>query len=277
MNADERLALVGLKIKRAEKHFIELQGARDAFLATKPYRVIKKVDPERAYKMAQVAPVPDWIGAIIGDAVHNLRSALDHITRQLVLVALGVDDTNLEPHFPNGDKAGQYESALRGMKQKGWLRDDAFHALLAVQAYKRGNGHQVWVLNRLNNIDKHRVILTTGASLRSFNLGAALSRIPWASYETAEGIRREMGTGRPVGTAHPVINLFMRPANIQCPLKVGDKLLVGGMELDPDNDFRFDIALNEPEIAERKPVLETLKHFADAVSGIVTTLRPCLE
>jgi hypothetical protein len=132
------------------------------------------------------------------------------------------------------------------------------------------------VLNRLNNIDKHRVILTTGASLRSVNLGAAISRIPLPSYETPEGIRKELGTGLPVGTKHPVVDLFIRPADIQCPLKVGDKLLVG-LELDPDNDFRFDVALNEPEIAERKPVLETLRHFADAVGGAVTTLRPCLE
>jgi hypothetical protein len=163
------------------------------------------------------------------------------------------------------------------MKQKSWLRDDAFHALLSIQAYKGGDGHQIWVLNRLNNIDKHRVILTTGASLSSFNFGAAISRMPLPSYETAEGIRMEIGTGRPVGTKRPVMDLFMRPADIQCPLKVGDKLLVSFAELDPDNDFRFDIALNEPEIVERKPVLETLKHFADAVGSVITTLRPCLE
>jgi hypothetical protein len=45
--------------------------------------------------------------------IHNLRSALDHITRQLVLVALGVTDTKCEPHFANWDKSSRYETGLK--------------------------------------------------------------------------------------------------------------------------------------------------------------------
>jgi hypothetical protein len=61
-------------------------------------------------------------------------------------------------------------------------------------------------------------------------------------------------------------------------LKVGDKLLVsGGMEMDPDNDFRFDISLNEPGVTKCHPLLEILKKFSDAVGEIIDILRPCLS
>ena len=134
MKADERLALVRLKVERAEKHFIELEVAIQAFLATEPYRVIKKINPQVVCEISQANSVPDHIGAIIGDAVQNLRSALDHLCRQLMLVAMGVEASERDSHFPIGDGSNKYESKVRGMKEKGFLRDDAFDALRMVEA-----------------------------------------------------------------------------------------------------------------------------------------------
>jgi hypothetical protein len=274
MKAGERLALVRLKVERAEKHFSELEAAIQAFLATKPYRV-KKIDPQVVYEIGQADPVPDCIGAIVGDVVQNLRSALDHLSRQLMLVALRVEASDRESNFPIKENAGKYESKLQELKEKRLLRDDAFNALRVVQAYKGGKGNALWVLNRLNNIDKHRVILTTGASLRSVNLFAALSRMHRATFVSQDGRLLEIGGGgRPLRDP-PIVNGFFRPADIQCPLKVGDKLLVG-MEMDPDNDFRFDISLNEPEVTKPQPILETVKEFTDAVGGTLSALRSCL-
>jgi len=39
MTADERLAVIGLRIERARKHLRELEGEVNAFLATEPYKV----------------------------------------------------------------------------------------------------------------------------------------------------------------------------------------------------------------------------------------------
>lgn len=279
MNADERLGLVHLKIERAEKHFIELRATIDAFLATKPYRVIKQVNPQVIYEISNVAPVPPCIGAIIGDAVQNLRSALDHIQRQLMLVALGVEDSDRESQFPIRNKPSEYESLLRRIKKHGLLREDALDALLTVEAHKGGKGHPLWVLNRLNNIDKHRVILTAGGAFRSANLGAAVSRMMRDFLKAQEAERAAVGEAPWPYSASDIPDMdgFFRPADILCPLKVGDVLVSGDLEMDPDNDFRFDIALDEPEIAERQPVMEALPHFADAVRSVVDNLRPCLE
>ena len=278
MNADERLGLVRLKVERAEMHFIELDAAIRTFMATKPYRVVRKVGPQYPYEISRADPVPDSIGAIIGDAVQNLRSALDHLSRQLLFVAMQVETSDAETQFPIRNKASEYESLLGRIKKQGFLREDAFDALQGIKAYKGGKGNALWVLNRLNNIDKHRVILTTGASLQSVNLGAAISRMPLPSYKAADGTRRELGTGLPIPRDPPIANLFIRPAEIQCPLKLGDKLLINaGMEMDPDNDFRFDISLNEPEVTQPRPILETVKEFTDIVDATIRALRPCLN
>jgi len=194
-----------------------------------------------------------------------------------MLVALEVETSERESHFPIGKKARNYETMLQGMKDKGELREDAFKVLLAVQAYKKGKGHSLWVLNRLNAIDKHRIILTAGGSFRAVNLGAFISRMPGASYISSDGIRREIGTGRPIPDNPTIRDFFIGPANIMCPLKVGDKLFSGAAEMDLINDFRFDVSLNEPQVTESRPVFKTLKEFADAVGCIIDDLCPCLN
>jgi hypothetical protein len=46
MTADERFALIWHKIERANKHIRDLDAAIAAFLATAPYKVAAKRDPE---------------------------------------------------------------------------------------------------------------------------------------------------------------------------------------------------------------------------------------
>ena len=277
LTADQRLALIWLKVERVEKHLIEFERERTAFLATKPYRVREKPDAKHVYEACHVTDVPGALAAIAGDAIQNLRSALDHLVSQLVLVGLGVSTTDIESHFPIRNKAGQYESVLRGMKEKGLLRQDAFDLLLDVQAYIGGNCGNFWLLNRLNNIDKHRIILTAGSALRSVNIGALMSRLMREHAREAEAAREAAGEAPwPYAAADiPALNAFFRPADNLRPLKVGDTLFTGG-DMDPEKDFAFDIAFNEPEILEGEAVLETLKHLAELVRTIIAQFKPSL-
>ena len=220
---------------------------------------------------------------IIGDAIQNLRSALDHFANQLMLVNLGVPESDRESEFPIRNTAGKYEATIRGMEKQGFLRKDAVDPLLRVQAYKGGDGHQLWVLNRLNNVDKHRIILAVGSAFQSVNLGAFSSRLLQESMRTAEAARKAAGEPQWPYSADtiPILDVFFRGADIMCPLKVGDELFIGdpargGGQMDPEKDFTFDIAFNEPKIMDSKPVLETLQHLADLVSNTILLFRPLL-
>lgn len=270
MNADERSALVSTKVERAEKHIFDLELKIKAFLATKPYRVVHQVNAntgQHECAVSFVAPVPSDIACIIGDCIQNLRSALDHLANQLLLVQIGAISTNENLNFPIAGSRQKYESVIaRSIQPR--VRSDAFAAIQRLEAYKGGNGHEFWTLNRLNNIDKHRLLLAVGSGNRSINLGGIMwrsARRHWFHEEWT--------------TILPPMNMFLRPADNQCPLEIGDVLLTGvdPSDVDPDVDFRFDIALNEPQIVEGKAVIETLKHFSDLVRATIISFKGCLQ
>ncbi len=70
-----------LKVERADKHISELDDAVREFLETRPYGITLDKNPESGDSLLQYGwnkPVPgEQFGLIIGDAVHNLRAALD--------------------------------------------------------------------------------------------------------------------------------------------------------------------------------------------------------
>ncbi len=270
MNADEKLALIMVKVERAKKHVVDLHGEIDAFLSTKPYTVVKNIDSKLGkvgYQISKITPTPRIIVAITGDAIQNLRSALDHLAYHLLVVRLGAAASDKYFNFPTPNTANDLERKIQSR-----LRQDAVDALRKLEPYKGGKGHQLWVLNRLNNIDKHRIIITVGSAFRSLNLGGSTMR-------TARRMAEKSGIFGPSFKAgdFPRVASFFRPADNMCPLKVGDVLPAIDMEMDEQNDFRFDIALNEPEIVERKPLIETVQHFADLVSNTVLEFKPCLS
>jgi len=85
--ADERLRHVSLKMKRAKEHVAALERELRAFLESNPYRVGSRHDPKTrniVYYVESVESVPDCLPLIAGDAIQNLRSALDYLAYQMV-------------------------------------------------------------------------------------------------------------------------------------------------------------------------------------------------
>ena len=90
MTADERLALIRRKIERANTHLKDLEIIRDRFLNSDFYALGSEQHPRPGYENfdvffpVRVDPVPSEISLLAGDAIHNIRSALDHLACQLV-------------------------------------------------------------------------------------------------------------------------------------------------------------------------------------------------
>lgn len=173
MGAVERLRE---KIKRAEKHISDLKALRDTFLE-KAYRVESKDDPktrERIWYVAEVKPIPDEIPLILGDAVHCLHCALDHLAYRLAWVATAGAGPFGGLYFPFGDDAADFADKLRRSSQAKTkargvvhrLRPDAVKAIQTKQPYQGGRGEALWHIHRLDIIDKHHLLLTVGLSIR---------------------------------------------------------------------------------------------------------------
>jgi hypothetical protein len=262
MTAAERLGLIQVKIERAREHITDLDSAIHDFFHSKPYQVSTKRDATRRliYFVSSVKPTPTRFATIAGDAIQNLRSALDHLAWQLFLIGTrGTADGN-RVYFPIAHDAITYNAKLRKLS---CMRHDAITTLNTIQPYKGGTEHTLWVLHKLNNIDKHRLLVTVGSVYQSFNVG---------KYMTSRLQRK--ATGIPF----PKVDLYVRPADNLFPLKVGDELFIDAIDaqVNKEMDFRFNIALNEPGVIEGAPLLDTLNDISGLVSKTVSLFTTCL-
>ncbi len=154
------------KLDWAKKHLDRLEGDIHSFVQSQPHEMTVKYDAERAKYVAilhvRKAEPPDW-SLMVGDIVHNVRSALDSLVYALTVKSLG--------RLPTGDEVRQIQFVIvdqpadwngeRGRRLK-HLAPTVQAEVEKLQPYHRPDPkykHQLSVLRDLSNIDKHRHIL----------------------------------------------------------------------------------------------------------------------
>jgi hypothetical protein len=104
-----------LKIKRGREHMEAVEQAVNDWLGTDAYTISREIDPETGdtVRRAQIkGSPPNCISLLIGDAVQNLRSALDHTVYALAESRLGTLSIEIEeglmfPIVGNQNRKGQ--------------------------------------------------------------------------------------------------------------------------------------------------------------------------
>lgn len=267
-SVEERLRQVVLKVERAKEHLTELRRQLRSFLDGNPYKVGYKHDSasrKLIYYVASVDATPDRLPLVAGDVIQNLMSALDHLAYQLVC-----RDTNDQPpnpnwiYFPIADDLQTYEAKKAGKMQGASV--ETFAAIDALKPYKGGND-LLWTLYRLNNIEKHRLLLTVGSQAAGFNVGQLMAAHMRGTFP-AEAI-----------TAFEAMNIFVSPADKGFPLQPGFELYIGAPDEQPNpmQQFRFNVVVYEAGISEGKPLHALISELTTLVEGIVTTLTPRLQ
>lgn len=153
------------KLHRAKEHADTLRGEIDRH--AKEVVVQPRFDPHRGKFALEIVHVPElpirW-GAIIGDALHNFRSALDYLAYEMVRLSRKTywPDTQ----FPIVDSPDGYASNRRFQRFMERLTPELRAAVEWAQGYSRGyyhapRWHILAVLRDLSNIDKHRLLLGT--------------------------------------------------------------------------------------------------------------------
>jgi hypothetical protein len=133
-------------------------------------------------------------------------------------------------------------------------------AVCALEPYRGGNGEHLWLINRLDVIDKHRLLVTIGTTYSSFVIDGVdmLRRMsPWV---------KDL----------PSMLVGVRPA-VRYPLQAGTPLVTATPEFFeqyPSLKATFDVAFGEPEILEGEPVVPTLRGLLDEVKGLLERLIP---
>jgi len=176
-----------LKVQRAEKHMVDIQEEARRYAESKPYSFTRIRLPDSKNEIRgrfHITEQPDpMIAVMLGDFIHNLRSALDWVVvacfpKRLRYKAsfpisfqdifakdrdgnFVVDDTNLRNRF---------ETTIEG------LHPEARTFIIDLQPYQAINFglgshiHILGIISRLENADKHRQLITIGCGGQDFFL-----------------------------------------------------------------------------------------------------------
>ncbi|MGA8353730.1 MAG: hypothetical protein WB698_06150 [Solirubrobacteraceae bacterium] len=246
------LSGVYLKIKRANKHIKDLERHIVTFEETNPYEVITQDNPQDAecyqgiFKIRK--PIPRCISLITGDAIHNLRSALDH----LACAAVSIRGTvTTDTAFPIWRKSSiptvhDYKALVLG-KVKG-APQPFIDLLLGLQPYERGLHDDLWAIDYLDITDKHKLLIEA-----------------FGSYDSL------------IQFVGPLAD--RTKPDYPFPLKDGDVLFCGryaNKEQEPERLPVIAVALNEPRILKGKPITPTLTDLSETTTAIIDQLRRVL-
>jgi hypothetical protein len=234
-----------LKVERAEKHIGDLKIAFDRFIETHPHTLCIDNDPQTGAQTVQVRfseTPPANLSLILGDAIHNLRSALDHATWELIGIDGGTQDRKLA--FPFSSDQWEYESACQRIKTP---LDDTKKFLIALAAYPGGAGEKLYDLKRFDNADKHSVMTPV----------IGVTRIGHIKVTDPNG------------------TTFMEMAG--CTFSVGPDGRAGvgrwgpgcSIEIDQDADVTIDVFIHDSKFFKALPLIETCMNLSHSVQDVI--------
>ena len=251
--AYERLSDAREKIKWANEHIGDVKVAITKFMGKEPYRIAVETDGDSGQPVVHVLKadaVPPEICLIAGDAIQNMRSALDYLT--CALVKVNGKEPSPFTEFPifNGPivtakNKARFDRKVCGVGQK------AIDQIKSIHPYKTGDD-LLWRLHRLNLIDKHNMLIAGLGNITAAN-GHALITEHW------DGDRRTGISGIPL------------------TLKKGDKFSIPGMKVNKDTQFFAEVVFNQPGIAEGYPIASELKHLHRRVFRVIGELSWALK
>ena len=236
-----------LKIERADQHIRDLQAAFEAFSQSHRHtvHVHGNVKGPIYFEIVFDAALPPTLALILGDAIHNLRTALDHATWEL----LGMDGAKRKRQLqlPSGQNRVDFEAFCKGIETPDQSTIDF---LIELAVYPEGEGKMLYWLCKLDNAEKHRIITPVAQA-------ASVARIVFIDLATN---KRWESTDI---TLHP-------GDDGRSYLKVKP-----GLGIDCNEHFQTaaSIFFGDVEGVPNEPVIPTLVHLRDAVADTLREFR----
>ncbi len=222
--SDSELAIAREKVLRAYKHLQVAERMIRRFVRN-DCGTSSKFNPKTGEYdvIAKLPDPPPIIGMLIGDCVHNLRSALDHIVYALILTnpARRGEIPSSKAMFPIRDTREGYSHQINKMKRLDGVPDAVAALIETLQPYHtREKGldhtlHPLSVLDKLDNIDKHRRLAIASGVARHAHVSIRYAD----GGETDVMLLQDMIYDRAILTSYP-------PARDGTKVKVNGGLMV---------------------------------------------------
>lgn len=246
-----------LKVQRAYGHIEEL-AAKTNPLMNEWYSLGIEADTTIPYakpsgftlRYRPTQPIAELFALIIGDAVHNLRCALDHLATG---IRSGTTWKVPEGHFPMRKDREELISPsgtpIPDLEAIELALPGSVHLLLDEIRPANGGDERLWSFHALDNDDKHNLILPTVA-VTSFNM-----------LDVKIGINtyRDCSVG---GNA-------ARPINI---MRSKQPFAIEG-----DTETIVEVKFGAGTPFENDPVIPTLTQIAGVVSGAIDKFECLIE
>jgi hypothetical protein len=169
MQAPE-LASVRAKISRAEHHLRDIDAALKMVIGDNPnanHPVIFEYESDGKdviVKLTECQPLDPALPLMIGDCLHNLRSALDYLVYRLALKNGATTVFADKTFFPIYLTKTMFDERVE-KKVKPFISSAALTEIEQCQpygAYDIPEEADIWILSRLDIFDKHRLLVIAG-------------------------------------------------------------------------------------------------------------------
>jgi hypothetical protein len=191
-----------VKLGRAAEHIAAVRELVNAWLAGPDFAIerITGADGRTDARVRLTTSPPPRIAVVVGDAVHNLRAALDNAVYASARDAAGGaldEQTERALEFPvvgDGTKDDFDKLALDRRKLAG-VPEPVHQVVEEDQPYSWNSDehpdgyrfHPVWLVHSLNVIDKHRRLTLTAAAVRHPGFGVPEGVEPEPQWFHVEG------------------------------------------------------------------------------------------
>lgn len=250
------------KLRRAEVHIFNLKEIWKGFLDRGAYPVTSEHDVNtgyRIFKIANVAPIPIDVPLATGDAVHAIRTALDHLMYHLVSLHTRDPKVLKDAYFPICKNSEVFKARLKRIKE--FLDPGVKKAIASTKAYRRGIGRAFWHLHQLDIIDKHKLLLTVGAVNRVHSMSPA---------EIARLRHQFLGVLQDIPEVNDARNFLKASSTPLFNPKIGSIIaILPEPEVHENMEFPFHVTFREPKVVKGKPVIEFLEQIRQKIYNMI--------
>lgn len=258
------------KQQRAKQHIDEAARLIQQYLSTEPIRLSTKISEcgqKNIVYISEIAKCDPIVSCVIGDALFNLRSSLDHMMMLIVSRHCSPQTLKIEKvYFPikNGEvEFSKWSSKDDHAKQ---LPPIILETLKALKPYKGGSS-LLSTLHELNNIDKHRNLVVSAMNYKSMNM---------LSMFDTETLGEIIGSKHGDSMAKMMSSIWINDKNMHQEATVGQEITsykVGNTPSAPVIKFDFSVIETNVEV---RPVIALLTEIDREVASVHNALQTFL-